>query len=130
MPEIPVDLRTASRVRIGNQWQDIEPGTFVVGKPVFTMVSDEEDTDCFSVWGGGYHPLSYFFTDANGHPHTGPYHHVQQMQYGAEPEPQDEASSVPDHKHEFVGDQDTCIEYVECQVTWGEFQAQRKKEQA
>lgn len=86
MFDIPVDLRTVTRVRIGNQWTDIEPGTFRVGKPVFTMSSDEvEGADSVEVHGEGWHPLSYFFdTSAEHMPsrhRTGPYSAIQELDY-------------------------------------------------
>lgn len=36
--------------------------------------------------------------------------------------------SVPDHQHDFVGDQDTCTEHPGCPLTWGEYKAQQEKE--
>lgn len=33
---------------------------------------------------------------------------------------------VEDHKHDFVGDQDTCVNDPHCQLTWGEFLAARR----
>ena len=86
MANIPVDLTTVTRVRIGNQWTDIEPGTFRVGYPVFTMASDEmEGADSYEVYGQGWHPLSYFFSTSAEHApsrqRTGPYGAVQELDY-------------------------------------------------
>lgn len=33
----------------------------------------------------------------------------------------DEVWAVPDHRHDFVGDQDTCVGLHGCPLTWGEY---------
>lgn len=35
-----------------------------------------------------------------------------------------EVQAVPHHEHGFVGDEDTCVRDIGCQLTWGEFKAQ------
>lgn len=81
-----LDLSTVTRVRIAGEWHDISPGTFLVGRPAFTMPDDAfPDAIGVEVYGEGWHPLSYFFTTRPDgvfplH-HTGPYHHVQQLTY-------------------------------------------------
>lgn len=33
---------------------------------------------------------------------------------------------IPEHKHDFVGDEDTCVVYKECPVTWGQWRARKQ----
>lgn len=87
MTDIPVDLRTVTRVRIGNQWTDIKPGTFRVGYPYFFVPGNGIDGKGAWTSGSGYHPLSYFFTDHHGAQHTGLYEHIQQSQYDTKENP-------------------------------------------
>lgn len=89
MPSIPVDLRTVTRVRIGNQWTDVQPGTFTVGEPWFFIPGNSIDGEGAWTSGPGYHPLSYFFTDLDGHRYTGTYGHIQQLQHSTTEGPDD-----------------------------------------
>lgn len=66
-----VDLSKVTRVRIGNQWTDIRPGSLVVGRAKLLMPGGRV------ILPGG---LSYFFLDTGGHLHSGPYEHIQEMQ--------------------------------------------------
>lgn len=72
MAHIPVDLRTVTRVRIGNQWTDIQPGSLTVGRAELSMTRGP------NIIPGG---LTYFFADDNNFPHHGPYEHIQQYQH-------------------------------------------------
>lgn len=78
MANIPVDLRTVTRVRIGNQWTDIEPGSLTVGRAQLRMTGGPD------IIPGG---LTYFFTDTHGFQHDGPYEHIQQRQHTTEENP-------------------------------------------
>lgn len=40
----------------------------------------------------------------------------------------EDVRAVEDHAHEFVGDQDTCLGHVRCEMTWHEFKHQRSLE--
>jgi hypothetical protein len=39
----------------------------------------------------------------------------------------EEIRAVPDHVHDFVGDEDTCVREQGCQLTWGERMAQDRE---
>jgi hypothetical protein len=39
----------------------------------------------------------------------------------------EEIRAVPDHVHDFVGDEDTCVREQECQLTWGERMGQDRE---
>lgn len=71
-----VDLSTVSAVMIAGEWVHVTLGTFTVGRPVF-----KRETGKGAAWlyGGSYHPLSYFFTDRDGDQITGRYEQIQQM---------------------------------------------------
>lgn len=78
----PVDLSTVAAVRIANEWQPVLPGTFTLGEPVYFIPRPDTDGGGAWVYGGRWHPLSYFFTHADtGITHTGPLDAIQQMTY-------------------------------------------------
>lgn len=72
------DLTTVTRVRIGNQWTDIQPGSLVVGRAKLLMADGRVNLP------GG---LTYFFTDTSGFQHDGPYEHIQQRQHTTKENP-------------------------------------------
>lgn len=39
----------------------------------------------------------------------------------------DEVWAVPDHRHDFTGDHDTCVREQGCELTWGEFKQQDRE---
>lgn len=39
----------------------------------------------------------------------------------------EEIFAVEDHRHDFVGDENTCVRLNACQMTWGEYRAQERE---
>lgn len=39
----------------------------------------------------------------------------------------EDVRAVPHHVHDFVGDEDTCVREQGCQLTWGEYQGQKRE---